>query len=300
MSLRHFSEESTLKGISGCLRKKWRFSVTNISAPVHSQYAAIRASEDFKPLASYLAPNSNGTKMSSSMIVKSFTNLMNLAKSSKARCGRTSSTISLDMRSSYNGNSSKIKGISLLDGCGEDSFIYPNANIYSLVSRMSCKLSLPQFFSDFAHRFYGLPLVHTCKWGRFFSYTFAKVIPVFFSFFGIFSFHNLSPRFYNNSIISYRYCQERLLIDIFQNIAAEFAEVFEALDVLVDASWVDFEIFMDKEISQICHWRYFFGETVRNNIMDSQCQYCLSAIIGPGQTFIGNNIMGNVKETLNG
>ena len=62
MNLRQFLAVKILKGKFFWRDKKCLFSVTKMSEPVHSVYAAIRASAGFKPLASYLAPNSKGTR----------------------------------------------------------------------------------------------------------------------------------------------------------------------------------------------------------------------------------------------
>lgn len=56
MSFRQSSAFNILKGKVAWRFKKCLFSVTNASAPVHSAYAAIKASADLKPLASYLTP----------------------------------------------------------------------------------------------------------------------------------------------------------------------------------------------------------------------------------------------------
>jgi len=145
-TLRHCSALITLNGSLSWRDKKCRFSLTNISAPVHSTYAAINASCGLKT-ASYFIPISKGTKKSSSIDVMAAANSINSLNSSGVRLRFTSSTIR--------------RGILILCA-GEDLIIFstktpqegflnnPNANIYSLESRTSSKLALPDRLSVFA------------------------------------------------------------------------------------------------------------------------------------------------------
>lgn len=77
MSLRHWLALQILKGSFEWWReRKCRFSLTKSSAPTYSAYAAIKASADFKPSASYFEPNEKGmSKSSSTWVVKLSQNL---------------------------------------------------------------------------------------------------------------------------------------------------------------------------------------------------------------------------------
>ena len=92
MNLRQVSALMTLNGRLDWRVKKCRFSVTNASAPVHSTYAAIRASAGLNPFASYLKTISKGTTMSSSTVVIVLMKLLNSWKASTDRFRVTSST----------------------------------------------------------------------------------------------------------------------------------------------------------------------------------------------------------------
>jgi len=127
--------------------KKCRFSVTRISAPTHSAYAAIKASAGFRPLDSYFAPNSNGTEKSSSIEVNSDMNLINSRKISGVKWFLTSSTLNRGMRKVCAGNfstnvsSKDLELVSLED---------PKASIYSFESMTRSKFFLPEGLSCFA------------------------------------------------------------------------------------------------------------------------------------------------------
>ena len=97
-SLRQFSALNTLKESPVWRERKWRFSVTRASAPVHSVNAAIKASAGFRPFASYLAPNSKDTSISSSILTDLLIKSRNSLNASGVRLWRTSSAISLVMR----------------------------------------------------------------------------------------------------------------------------------------------------------------------------------------------------------
>ncbi len=58
----------------------------------------------------------------------------------------------------------------------------PRAKIYSLASRMKCKLLLPQFFSGLAQLFDDLLFAHPFKRRRSFGYAFSQLVPEFFGF----------------------------------------------------------------------------------------------------------------------
>ena len=85
-ALKNFKQSAALRTLKGrffWLDKKCLFSDTKISAPVHSVYAAIRASADFSPFASYLEPNSKETRKSSSIVVMLIINLIKSLKTSE-------------------------------------------------------------------------------------------------------------------------------------------------------------------------------------------------------------------------
>ena len=180
MSFRHFLAVKTLKGKSEWWLRKCRFSEMRASAPTHSGYAAIKASAGLRPLASYLAAVSKGTTMSSSIVVRVFITLINVAKSSGERWLRTSSTILREIRRVCNLCLSTISRIIFLHA---GTFTSPKPNIYTFESMTSSKLFLPEFLPDFAYCFNSFFLGHSCKRIAFFRYTFAKLVPQSFSFF---------------------------------------------------------------------------------------------------------------------
>jgi len=203
MSLRHFSAVRTLNGKSCCFDRKWRFSVTNMSAPVHSVYAAIKASAGFRPFASYWKTISKGTTISSSMAVMALIKLLNSRNASGDKFRFTSSNIVRGMRALWPDISLTI----LSRRCSALlSFDGPKANIYSFESMMMSNFFLPELFSCFSQSFYNIFFAHLKYWRRVLSDKFTEFFQMFFGFFNIFSFHNLSPHF--NAIIQYRYCQE--------------------------------------------------------------------------------------------
>jgi len=103
MSFRQFSALRILKGRLECCLKKCLFSDTSASAPVHSTYAAIKASAGFSPCNSYLDPNSKGTTKSSSITARFSIKSTNSENSAGDRLRRTSSIISRGMLIEYKG-----------------------------------------------------------------------------------------------------------------------------------------------------------------------------------------------------
>lgn len=85
MIFRQSSAVRTLNGRFECRLRKCLFSVIRASAPVHSTYAAMKASAGFKPSNSYLTPNSNGTTKSSSIVERFVINSKNSLNSSGLR-----------------------------------------------------------------------------------------------------------------------------------------------------------------------------------------------------------------------
>jgi len=77
-------------------------------APIHSVYAAMKASAGLKPMASYLDPNSKGTHVSSSMVVKDRTVNRNSLKASWVRLFLTSRIIMRGIRTERNGEEDNI------------------------------------------------------------------------------------------------------------------------------------------------------------------------------------------------
>ncbi|OQX87347.1 MAG: hypothetical protein B6D55_03685, partial [Candidatus Omnitrophica bacterium 4484_70.2] len=143
--------------------KKCLFSVTNTSAPTHSVYAAIKASAGFNPKDSYLAPISKGTKISSSILVNLFIEIINSLKASVVRLLRTSSTINRGIRREISSLCSIIFSRSFTH---TGSRTLPRAKIYSLLSRTSSKLLPPEFFSIFTDLVDNFLLTHSLI-GRF-------------------------------------------------------------------------------------------------------------------------------------
>lgn|GEM_PF-6586255 len=193
MSLRQSVAVSILKGRFFCLVRKWRFSVTRTSAPVHSVYAAIRASAGLSPLFSYLAPSSKGMRNSSSMLVSWMIKRINSLKSSPVRWFCTSLIMKRDVLKLLISEVSTNVSIRSLD----DSFLkFPNAKMYSLESRTRSKLFLPEFFTCFSKCFNNSILTHAKYWGGIlssqFAYSFQTLFRLFFAGFNVF-FHNYSP-----------------------------------------------------------------------------------------------------------
>ena len=94
--------------------------------------------------------------------------------------------------------------------------------------------------------------------------------------------------------------QSLMFFDILKDMAAKVAEVFEAMDMLIDACRVDFGILVDQEVSEAGHRRDFIGKVFGYYAFCAKSQDCFSIVLGPSKVIIGNNIMGDVKEALNG
>jgi len=73
------------------------------------------------------------------------------------------------------------------------SFDGPKANIYSFESMMMSNFFLPELFSCFSQSFYNIFFAHFEDRRRIFCYNLSQFFQMFFSFFYVFSFHNLSP-----------------------------------------------------------------------------------------------------------
>jgi len=185
-NLMHCPAVRILKGRLACRDKKCLFSVTSTSAPVHSTYAAMSASADFNPLASYLAPNSNGISKSLSIIVAVFIKSINSLKASAVKLLRTSSIIKRVIRI----------GITSIDSAtfarSFSQFGYrttPKAKIYSLLSITSCKFFSPKFFSGFTNFIYYLLFTHSTVRRAGLSHQLTNFFQMHFRFFNILFYH---------------------------------------------------------------------------------------------------------------
>src|SRR3989338_6577515 len=179
------SAERILKGSGECRDKKCRFSVTSVSAPVHSVYAAIKASAGFKPRVSYFTPNAKGTSLFSSIVVNLCMKMINSLNASGVRLGRTSFAIRRGMRREISPYSSATSYRSFSQ---RGSLIAPKAKIYSLLSRMSSNCLLPELLSGLTDSI--------------------DYLQMRLSFFGI-SFIHKNHLLCKDTIFSF-YCQERL------------------------------------------------------------------------------------------
>ena len=228
-NFKHVSAVSTLNGRSAWRERKCLFSVANISAPVHSVYAAIKASAGFRPFATYFSPNANGTKKSSSMIDNGLMKRINSRNSSGTRFCLTSSTI---VRQIWIWWVEVFFRIRLKRIVHTSFFTKPKAKIYSFASKTNSNFFLPKFFSNltqflnnfsFAHSFkrrgslgnhfteffkmfqrlLGTTFVYSCCLRLHFKPARGGncLFPEFFSCFAkginnmVFGFHDLSPRF---------------------------------------------------------------------------------------------------------
>ena len=160
--------------------RKFRFSVTNASAPTHSVYAAMKASADFNPLGSYLTPSSKGIKISSSIpSVESCRNWMNATISAGLRFLRTSLKMSRGILIRYLGRNSMIWSSKRLQG---SFFLNPKEKIYSLLSRTSSKLFFPEMFASLTQMINNFLFAHVSERRRSLSNRFSDSCKMFFSF----------------------------------------------------------------------------------------------------------------------
>lgn len=194
MSFKHSSAVKTLNGKSGWWFRKCLFSVTKTSAPIHSVYAAIKASASFKPFLSYLAPNSKGIRKSSSIVVNSEMNSKNSRNSLWTKLRLTSSTI--------------VRGIRNWCSKGEDANNFTRdwhdcftggvkAKMYMFVSSTRSKFCVPKFFPCFPQLFDYFFFGHAFKRRLSLSHKLAKFFEMLQGTFRIrfFCFHYLSPHF---------------------------------------------------------------------------------------------------------
>lgn len=207
MSFKHSFAVKTLKGKLGWLLKKCLFSVTNASDPTHSVYAAIKASASLNPFVSYFAPNSKGMRKSSSIAVKILMNLTKAWNSFGVKFALTSSTIVRHIQTECRERFS-------IRTCRSDSQLSflknPKAKIYSLASRTSRKLFLPEPFPGLTQMLDHFIFAHSCERRGSFRYAFSQLVPQFLGF-CFFIFHYLTPRnqiyAQNYSLsIDYKFC----------------------------------------------------------------------------------------------
>ena|SRR3989338_2042991 len=199
------SAERILKGSGECRDKKCRFSVTSVSAPVHSVYAAIKASAGFKPRVSYFTPNAKGTSLFSSIVVNLCMKMINSLNASGVRLGRTSFAIRRGMRREISPYSSATSDRSFSQ---RGSLIAPKAKIYSLLSRMSSNCLLPELLSGLTDSIDYLLFGQAFVRGMHFRHQLFNFLQMRLSFFGI-SFIHKNHLLCKDTIFSF-YCQERL------------------------------------------------------------------------------------------
>lgn len=83
----------------------------------------------------------------------------------------------------------------------------------------------------------------------------------------------------------------KLLLNVPQDMTAEFSKVFEILEGGMNFNRVDFCVFVNEQISQPCHRHNLFGEIFRYNIMPGQDKYSLFIIMGSVPTILRNQIL---------
>src|SRR3989338_6218733 len=206
MRCRHFSAVRTLNGKLSWRGRKWRFSLTRISDPVHSVYAAMNASAGFRPLASYFAPKLKGTKKSSSMIINEFVKRINSRYSAGNRFLLTSSAIVRQIWMRWTGALFKM----YLRRFAHTSFLTnPKAEIYSLESSTRSNFFLPELFSGLTQFVDNFFFSHTMKLRRPLRNHFSKFLKMFQRLFSI-TFSHFSPfgLFFELSRSSHFFCPE--------------------------------------------------------------------------------------------
>jgi len=186
-NLRQLSAVRILKGRLACRDRKCLFSVTKASTPRHSAYAAIKASVGFRPLLSYSKTISNGTTMSSSIVIAALTKLLNSWKAYFDKFRFTSSNIVRGMRIVCRDRLSDKLSISWR---AADSSAGPNAKIYSLESMTKRNLFLPDSLSGFTQGLYNFIFAHLKNRGRVPGNYFSKSFQMFFSFSDIFHYNS--------------------------------------------------------------------------------------------------------------
>jgi hypothetical protein len=188
-SLRQAAADRTLKGRRLTLLKKWRFSLTSMSAWIHSQYAAIKASAGFNPSDSYFTPSSKGISVSSSIVILSWIVLISPLNTLDGRFLLISLMMVLGMWIVF-------LGIDLRSFSRRSSEEWPRTNPTadknSLVSKTSRNLFFPELFSDPAHFTNGLFFGESLKriWRVFRN--FAEPLKLFFNAFA-FRIHHVFP-----------------------------------------------------------------------------------------------------------
>ena len=92
----------------------------------------------------------------------------------------------------------------------------------------------------------------------------------------------------------------KLLLNIPQDMTAKFSKVFKVAKVGMDFCRVDFDIFVDKEISQASHRNNLSSEIFRYDSICPKSQNCFSVVAGAGKIVSGDNVMTDIEEALNG
>ena len=90
----------------------------------------------------------------------------------------------------------------------------------------------------------------------------------------------------------------RSLFQIGKYMFLKLAEVLKALKVPVDNRRADFGVFMNKNISQACHWLDTRGKGCRYYAAPAYYLNSFLIIFRPRPVVFGNNMVANVKYTL--
>jgi len=90
----------------------------------------------------------------------------------------------------------------------------------------------------------------------------------------------------------------KLLFNIFQNITAEFAEVFEVLESGMNFNRVDFQIFVRQKVSQTSHRLNFSGKVFGYDSLYAKRNDCFFIFTRAFPVVLRNYVMGNVEEGL--
>ncbi len=169
--------------------RKCRFSLTKISAPTYSAYAAISASAGLRFIASYFEPNSKGISESSSIMVLLCRKSINSLNASMVRLWRTSVRINRGMRIKMRSGFLAIR-LSNSSHCG--SRTAPKVKMYTLLSRMSNKFFFPEFLSSLADFVYYLLFSHIFVRGASFRHQTADFFQMLQGFLNINFFHSIT------------------------------------------------------------------------------------------------------------
>jgi len=162
--------------------RKCRFSVTRISAPTHSAYAAIKASAGLMPLDSYFAPSSNGTRKSSLMVARLDMKPMNSRNVSGVKWRLTSSTVNRGIRKLCTVDFSSNKSSKDLEGSSSEG---PKARIYSFESMTRTNFFFPNGLSRFPQCLNHIFLAHAKNGRGVLSYNLSYLSQMFLGLFNV-------------------------------------------------------------------------------------------------------------------